>query len=95
MHPAGSKFSLDELGAIRIPDPLEKDISARAWEMVRHAPPIAADTPSEAVIDLAQRRLMARANKDWTESDRLREQIAALGWTVQDSKEGYKLVQSS
>jgi cysteinyl-tRNA synthetase len=95
MHPAGSKFSLDELGAVQIPDPLEKDISAQAWDMVRQAPPIAADTPSEAVIDLAQRRLMARANKDWAESDRLREQIAALGWTVQDSKEGYKLVQSS
>lgn len=95
MHPAGSKFSLDELGAVQIPEPLDKDISAQAWEMVRQAPPMVADTPSEAVIDLADRRLAARANKDWAESDRLREQIAALGWTVQDSKDGYKLVQSS
>jgi hypothetical protein len=95
MHPSGSKFSLDELGAVQIPEPLDKDISVQAWEMVRQAPPMVADTPSEAVIDLADRRLAARAHKDWAESDRLRGQIAALGWTVQDSKDGYKLVQSA
>jgi cysteinyl-tRNA synthetase len=46
------------------------------------------------VIALVEQRLLARANKNWAESDKLRDEIAALGWTVQDSKDGYKLVKS-
>ena len=30
--------------------------------------------------------------KDFSESDRLRDEIAALGWIVQDSKDGQKLL---
>jgi cysteinyl-tRNA synthetase len=43
---------------------------------------------------LVEKRVEARANRDWAESDRLRDKIRALGWTVQDSKDGYKLVKS-
>jgi cyanophycinase-like exopeptidase len=91
MYPSGSAFDLKELGDIRIPDPVEKDIPPEVWEMVRSAPPLE-DSPSEEVIALAEKRLQARANKHWEESDQLRTQIAALGWMVQDSKEGYELV---
>ncbi|HUG33849.1 MAG TPA: hypothetical protein VMJ90_03695 [Anaerolineales bacterium] len=95
MYPSGSKFKLSELGAVQIPDPLEKSISVNAWEMVLHAPPLGGDAPPEEVISLAEQRLTVRANKDFAESDRLRDAIAALGWTVQDGKGEYKLVKSS
>ena len=94
MYPAGSKFNLSELGAVKIPDPLEQNISRQAWEMAINAPPLEDDTPPEEVISLAEQRLAARANKDFAESDRLRDAIAALGWIVQDGKGEYKLVKS-
>ena len=94
MYPSGSKFSLSELGDFRIPDPIEKDIPANVWEMCLNAPPLEDDRPSENVLALVEQRVVARANKNWAESDKLRDEIAALGWIVQDSKEGYKLEKS-
>lgn len=95
IYPAGSKFKLNELGEVKIPDPIQKDIPARVWDMVVNAPPLEDDKPSDEVIALAEERLAARATKNWAESDRLRDRIAARGWTVQDSKEGYTLVKDS
>ncbi len=95
MHPSGMKFSLSEIGEIKIPDPLEKDIPAHVWDMVVNAPPLDDNKPPEKVIALAEERLTVRANKNWAESDKLRDEIAVLGWTVQDSKEGYKLVKNN
>jgi len=95
MYPSGSKFPLSELGEFRIPAPLEKDIPAHVWDMCVNAPPFEDDRPSEQVIALVEQRLLARANKNWSESDKLRDEIAALGWTVQDSKDGYQLVKSN
>ena len=43
--------------------------------------------PSE-VQSLLDQRAEARRVKNWAESDRLREAIAAAGWLVKDSKEG-------
>jgi len=95
MYPSGSKFPLSELGEFRIPDPIEQDIPAHVWEMCLNAPPLLdEDQPSDAVIALVEQRVLARANKNWAESDKLRDEIAALGWTVQDSKDGYKLLKS-
>ncbi|MBI4759794.1 MAG: CysS/YqeB C-terminal domain-containing protein [Chloroflexota bacterium] len=94
VHPAGSTFGMDKLGAFKIPDPLESGISAAAWEMALHAPPLTDDQPPEAVTRLAEERLTARAAKNWAESDRLREEITALGWTIQDGKDGYRLVKN-
>lgn len=94
MYASGSTFSLNELGEYRIPDPLEKDIPKQVWDMCVKAPPLENDQPSEEVIVLVERRAAARASKNWAESDKLRDEIAALGWTVQDSKDGYKLIKS-
>ncbi|HSJ86927.1 MAG TPA: hypothetical protein VK909_06930 [Anaerolineales bacterium] len=91
MHPAGSTFDLRELGDVQIPNPIQKNIPAHVWEMVCNAPPLE-EVPSDDVIALAEKRLQARANKQWAESDRLRTEIAARGWLVQDAKDGYKLV---
>ena len=95
MYPSGSKFPLSELGEYRLPDPLEKDIPAHVWEMCVNAPPLDEDRPSQEVVGLGEQRAAARANRDWAESDRLRDKIHALGWTVQDSKDGYKLLKNS
>ena len=46
---------------------------------------------SKEIIDLAEKRLQARKNKDWAESDKLRDEISALGYKIKDSKEGYEL----
>ena len=46
-----------------------------------------ADIPSE-VQKLLDERAEARKAKDWALSDRLRDEIAALGWLVKDSREG-------
>ncbi len=91
MHPSGSTFDLKELGEFQIPSPLEQDIPPHVWDMVCNAPPYE-DSPSHEVIAIAEKRLQARTNKDWAESDQLRAEIAALGWIIQDSKDGYKLV---
>ena len=94
MHPAGVKFPLSEVGPIKVPEPLDTNIPAHVWEMVLNAPPLEEDGPPQAVVALAEQRLGVRANKNWAESDRLRDEISAHGWTVQDSKDGYKLVKT-
>ncbi len=43
------------------------------------------------VIKLAEERLIARHNKDWKKADELRQKIAALGYSVGDTKEGYEV----
>ena len=54
----------------------------------------AAEVPA-AVKALVEARAAARAAKDWAESDRLRGEIAALGWTVKDTKDGPRLSPSA
>lgn len=94
MYPAGSTFPMNELGNIAMPDPLHKDIPAHVWNLVLNAPSLEDYSPPEHVIALAEERLTAREVKNWAESDRLRNEISAHGWTVQDGKDGYKLVKS-
>ena len=50
-----------------------------------------ANIPSK-VVALAQLRLTARENKDWAESDRLRGEITALGFSVKDTNDGFELI---
>ena len=45
------------------------------------------EVPAEVQAMLEQ-RAAARKEKNWAESDRLRDEIAAAGWIVKDSKEG-------
>ncbi len=46
---------------------------------------------SPDVGELAERRAQARAAKDFAESDRLRDELAAAGWLVRDGPDGYAL----
>ena len=48
------------------------------------------DVPDQ-VKDLAERRWIAKQEKDWAESDRLRDALIGEGWVIKDSKDGYEL----
>ena len=48
------------------------------------------DIPSE-IIELAEKRLKARTEKNWEESDKLRDEIKEKGYGILDEKEGYRL----
>ena len=50
-------------------------------------------TPPPDVTALAEQRAAARAAKDFATSDRLRDEIAALGWTVRDGADGWSLAE--
>ena len=47
------------------------------------------------IIALAQQRATAKANKDWASADALRAQIDNAGWSVLDTKDGYKIVKKA
>jgi cysteinyl-tRNA synthetase len=48
------------------------------------------DIPA-AIHRLAETRWQARLARNWAESDRMRDELAAQGWLVKDGKEGYTL----
>ena len=50
-----------------------------------------AEAPPEAVA-LAEQREQARVRRDFDEADRLRGEIAALGWEVRDVADGFQLI---
>ena len=48
----------------------------------------------EEVESLVEKRNIARANKDWAESDRIRDELINMGYTVKDSKEGTVVIKN-
>jgi cysteinyl-tRNA synthetase len=50
------------------------------------------DVAPPMVVELAEQRERARKAGDWAESDRLRDEIASLGWVVRDTPGGYQLL---
>jgi cysteinyl-tRNA synthetase len=50
------------------------------------------EDPTDEVKALVKEREEARGNRDWQRSDELRDQIASLGWIVQDGSDGSTLV---
>lgn len=96
IYPAGTSFSLSELGNCTPPEPIEKGIDPKVWEMVLNSINSVpeAETPPDEVLSLLELRKKARASKNFTESDRLRDEISSLGWMVKDTKEGQQLEKS-
>ncbi len=64
------------------------------WRTINAVLALEADslTIPAQVLDLVEQRQQARASKDWALSDQIRDQIAALGWQLKDTKEGPKLL---
>ena len=52
---------------------------------------VRAEAPAE-IVELAERRQKARAERDFETSDRLRDELAAAGWQMRDRADGYDLV---
>jgi len=50
------------------------------------------EAPPEEVLALVKEREDARAQRDWTRSDELRDRIVEAGWIVQDGPQGSTLV---
>jgi hypothetical protein len=89
IHASGVSFSLSELGELKLPS--KEGIRPEVWEMIASVQTSAADAPSDEVLALLEQRKQVRAGKDFAASDRLRDEIAALGWKVKDTKEGQNL----
>ncbi len=64
---------------------------ADAKEFIAYYEKKMANQIPQNVIDLAEERVKARQNKDWALSDKLRDEISALGFVIKDSKDGYSL----
>jgi hypothetical protein len=46
---------------------------------------------SVEVQALVDTRATARVEKNWAESDRIRDKLAGMGWSVRDSRDGQKV----
>jgi cysteinyl-tRNA synthetase len=46
----------------------------------------------EQVRELAGQRERARSERDFAAADRLRDEIASLGWEVRDGSQGFELL---
>ncbi len=49
------------------------------------------EVPDDAT-GLLKRREAARAKHDWTEADRLRDELRAMGWEIRDNPNGPELL---
>lgn len=82
------------LGITRWPEPGE-GIPASVAEQARTGDEPGPESPPaapEEVLALAQERADARSRRDWATADRLRAEIGARGWQVQDEASGYQVI---
>lgn len=86
---SGESFGLEKLGSFHCPAPPTM-VSAAVWEMVSVArsQQVAEPALPAEVRSLVEARQSARAGKDWAAADRLRAQLAQLGWEVKDTPAG-------
>ena len=90
---AGARFSLEHLGAHRLPSDRE-GIPQAIWQQTTEGMERAAQArrnrpqPGAVELDLLRQRTEARSRKDWAEADRLRQQLEARGWRVLDTQDG-------
>jgi len=98
----GQFFSLSRIGPFRDPQAGEglppevwqRALEARQTRLGSEEGRALEDTPPAEVLALVNERQTARGNKDWVAADQVRQQIAALGWQIQDTSEGPKVVRS-
>jgi hypothetical protein len=87
-------FPLADLGLSALLD-IATGIPPAVWEKAMSVdtqpdPPAAA--PSEEVLALVAARAEARSKRDWASSDRIRDDIARLGWKVKDTPSGSEIL---
>jgi cysteinyl-tRNA synthetase len=67
---------------------------ARVDGVLALEPDLLAEVIPPEVEELAAARAAAREAKEWKKSDEIRDQIAALGWLVKDTKDGQRVSKS-
>ena len=86
-------FATPRALAVLFRAPLEaRDTVAEVLEVLGLGSLAVSEQAPAEVEELAAARDAARAERDFAESDRLREAIAELGWEVRDTAEGHDLV---
>ena len=94
----------DDLNLTRVPDLIQRVLKAEMaggekrtllerWDQVLQLDLTRAESvevPAD-VMELVERREKARADRQWDAADRLRDEIAAKGWSVEDTAGGAKL----
>lgn len=87
----GEIYPLELLGNFQIPD-LKNGIVPSIWEQVSQK---RAEITRASLVDIPEQvkelvglREIARKDKDWALSDKLRDQVIALGWQINDTPEG-------
>jgi cysteinyl-tRNA synthetase len=70
----------------------DHDLLCRGLDVFGLASLAAADEAPAEVVELARARQESRAAGDFAEADRLREEIADLGWEARDVAGGFRLV---
>ncbi|WP_372788077.1 cysteine--tRNA ligase [Paraconexibacter sp.] len=73
---------------------LREMLSVLALDTVLEIDGADATGPDEEARTLLEARQAARAAKDWAAADRLRDELAARGWTVRDGADGAELVRA-
>ena len=94
---SGQSFAIERLGPFELPDP-GTGLPAAVWARAQAARAAKAEgeegptAPPSEVVDLVECREAARQEQNWAQADALREQIEALGWQVQDTQQGPRVV---
>ncbi len=98
-YQAGESFLLQECCPMSAVTP-GQGLPPQVWEAALQAAAMdaaaqqetAENAPPEEVLRLMEERQERRQNKDWSRADELRAKIEALGWMVEDGKEGGRLI---
>ena len=69
-----------------------KDAMDALLDVLGILPAEESEIPNE-VMELAEKRQAARAEKNWAEADRLRDEINSLGYELKDTPDGVKINQ--
>ena len=77
--------------SVKLAELLKKFDTVLAIKIDNEPKNIEIDIPEE-IIKLAIERKTARENKNWSESDRLRDEIQQKGYIIKDNKDGYELM---
>ena len=93
IYPAGQEFPLSHLGEFSLPDSVEEGLDPQVSKIISTLEPVAQpQVISERVKELHQAREKARQENQWEQADDLRAQIDSLGWTIQDTAEGSRVI---
>ncbi len=93
---SGEVFPLTVIGNVHLPKNPEDGIDPQVWNVLQKK---AANRLTEyhetqipdEIQNLLVARQRARENRNWQESDRIRDQVNALGWKITDTPDGQKI----